>query len=181
MKWHLCVLVLFLIRKLICSCSVNHFEMQKCCTFSSIINASLMLLRKECYNMHVVLVVFLGWAATVTFNPKAREEFERFRHRDDTLSLGVCNGCQLLALLGWVGGAQDGGEWRNFWKVLVLHLLGRLEVFLLNVCCFVSSLWQFCIITHAWRSFVSLLPACLFSMFFSSSLPHHRLWGGIDP
>ncbi|KAM9435319.1 phosphoribosylformylglycinamidine synthase [Clarias gariepinus] len=51
-----------------------------------------------------------GWAATVTFNSNAREEFERFRHRSDTLSLGVCNGCQLLALLGWVGGAQDGGS-----------------------------------------------------------------------
>nr|XP_023650572.1 phosphoribosylformylglycinamidine synthase [Paramormyrops kingsleyae]XP_023650573.1 phosphoribosylformylglycinamidine synthase [Paramormyrops kingsleyae]XP_023650574.1 phosphoribosylformylglycinamidine synthase [Paramormyrops kingsleyae] len=50
-----------------------------------------------------------GWAATVTFNPHARAEFERFRRRDDTLSLGVCNGCQLLALLGWVGGG-DGAE-----------------------------------------------------------------------
>ncbi|XP_058612019.1 phosphoribosylformylglycinamidine synthase [Onychostoma macrolepis] len=51
-----------------------------------------------------------GWAATVTFNPKAREEFERFRNRDDTLSLGVCNGCQLMALLGWVGEREDGGS-----------------------------------------------------------------------
>uniref|UniRef100_A0A8B9HZA3 Phosphoribosylformylglycinamidine synthase n=1 Tax=Astyanax mexicanus TaxID=7994 RepID=A0A8B9HZA3_ASTMX len=51
-----------------------------------------------------------GWAATVTFNTRAREEFERFRRREDTLSLGVCNGCQLLALLGWVGGADDGGS-----------------------------------------------------------------------
>lgn len=51
-----------------------------------------------------------GWAATVTFNPKAREEFERFRNRDDTLSLGVCNGCQLLALMGWVGGGEDEGS-----------------------------------------------------------------------
>ncbi|XP_043076261.1 phosphoribosylformylglycinamidine synthase [Puntigrus tetrazona] len=51
-----------------------------------------------------------GWAATVTFNPKAREEFERFRNRDDTLSLGVCNGCQLMALLGWVGERGDGGS-----------------------------------------------------------------------
>ncbi|XP_030626914.1 phosphoribosylformylglycinamidine synthase isoform X2 [Chanos chanos] len=50
-----------------------------------------------------------GWAATVTFNSKAREEFERFRHRADTLSLGVCNGCQLMALLGWVAGREDGG------------------------------------------------------------------------
>uniref|UniRef100_A0A8C1V9L7 Phosphoribosylformylglycinamidine synthase n=1 Tax=Cyprinus carpio TaxID=7962 RepID=A0A8C1V9L7_CYPCA len=51
-----------------------------------------------------------GWAATVTFNPKAREEFDRFRNRDDTLSLGVCNGCQLMALLGWVGEREDGGS-----------------------------------------------------------------------
>lgn len=40
----------------------------------------------------------------MTFNPRAREELGRFRSRPDTFSLGVCNGCQLLALLGWVGG-----------------------------------------------------------------------------
>uniref|UniRef100_A0A6Q2ZI38 Phosphoribosylformylglycinamidine synthase n=1 Tax=Esox lucius TaxID=8010 RepID=A0A6Q2ZI38_ESOLU len=51
-----------------------------------------------------------GWAATVTYNPRAKAEFERFRCRDDTLSLGVCNGCQLLALLGWVGEGEEGGE-----------------------------------------------------------------------
>lgn len=51
----------------------------------------------------------IGWAATVAFNPKTKAEFDRFLRRDDTLSLGVCNGCQLLALLGWVGeGAEDG-------------------------------------------------------------------------
>lgn len=50
-----------------------------------------------------------GWAATATFNPKAKAEFERFRRRDDTLSLGVCNGCQLLALLGWVGEGEEDG------------------------------------------------------------------------
>ncbi|CAL8309072.1 unnamed protein product [Lota lota] len=49
-----------------------------------------------------------GWAATVAYNPRAKAEFERFRSRPDTLSLGVCNGCQLLALLGWVGEGQDG-------------------------------------------------------------------------
>ncbi|XP_034036272.1 phosphoribosylformylglycinamidine synthase [Thalassophryne amazonica] len=51
-----------------------------------------------------------GWAATVVYNPKAKAEFERFRHRGDTLSLGVCNGCQLLALLGWVGESKDGAK-----------------------------------------------------------------------
>ncbi|XP_069738677.1 phosphoribosylformylglycinamidine synthase [Phaenicophaeus curvirostris] len=47
-----------------------------------------------------------GWAAAVLFNPRAREVLERFRHRPDTFSLGVCNGCQLMALLGWVGGSS---------------------------------------------------------------------------
>ncbi|XP_029906193.1 phosphoribosylformylglycinamidine synthase [Myripristis murdjan] len=51
-----------------------------------------------------------GWAATVAYNPQAKAEFERFSRRDDTLSLGVCNGCQLLALLGWVGEGEDGAE-----------------------------------------------------------------------
>uniref|UniRef100_UPI0023EC5931 phosphoribosylformylglycinamidine synthase n=1 Tax=Agelaius phoeniceus TaxID=39638 RepID=UPI0023EC5931 len=44
-----------------------------------------------------------GWAASILFNPKVRSELERFRTRPDTFSLGVCNGCQLMALLGWVG------------------------------------------------------------------------------
>jgi phosphoribosylformylglycinamidine synthase len=43
-----------------------------------------------------------GWAASIRFNKKLWEQFERFYHRTDTFSLGVCNGCQLLALLGWV-------------------------------------------------------------------------------
>ncbi|XP_042714937.2 phosphoribosylformylglycinamidine synthase-like [Chrysemys picta bellii] len=45
-----------------------------------------------------------GWAASVTFNPQARAQFEAFRRRRNTFSLGICNGCQLMALLGWVGG-----------------------------------------------------------------------------
>ncbi|XP_061153862.1 phosphoribosylformylglycinamidine synthase isoform X1 [Syngnathus typhle] len=49
-----------------------------------------------------------GWAATVAYNAAAKAQFERFRQRADTLSLGICNGCQLLALLGWVGESQDG-------------------------------------------------------------------------
>lgn len=43
-----------------------------------------------------------GWAGGVLFNERAKEEFERFYGRDDTLSFGVCNGCQMMALLGWV-------------------------------------------------------------------------------
>jgi phosphoribosylformylglycinamidine synthase len=43
-----------------------------------------------------------GWAASIRFNKKVWEQFERFYHRPDTFSLGVCNGCQLMSLLGWV-------------------------------------------------------------------------------
>ncbi|EYB95483.1 hypothetical protein Y032_0159g3286 [Ancylostoma ceylanicum] len=44
-----------------------------------------------------------GWAAAIRYNPVVSQEFSRFRHRSDTLSFGVCNGCQLMAHLGWVG------------------------------------------------------------------------------
>src|SRR5699024_8937348 len=44
-----------------------------------------------------------GWAATLKFNSKVEAQLERFKQRQDTFSLGVCNGCQLMALLGWVG------------------------------------------------------------------------------
>jgi phosphoribosylformylglycinamidine synthase len=43
-----------------------------------------------------------GWAGVIRFNSKVWQQFETFYHRDDTFSLGVCNGCQLTALLGWV-------------------------------------------------------------------------------
>jgi len=43
-----------------------------------------------------------GWAAAVRFNKKLNEMFTDFYKRSDTFSLGVCNGCQLFALLGWV-------------------------------------------------------------------------------
>ena len=43
-----------------------------------------------------------GWAATIRFNERLNKMFTDFYKRPDTFSLGVCNGCQLLALLGWV-------------------------------------------------------------------------------
>jgi phosphoribosylformylglycinamidine synthase len=43
-----------------------------------------------------------GWAGVIRFNKKIWEEFQDFYNRRDTFSLGVCNGCQLMALLGWV-------------------------------------------------------------------------------
>ena len=43
-----------------------------------------------------------GWAATILFNEKLKKMFDRFYARKDTFSLGVCNGCQLMALIGWI-------------------------------------------------------------------------------
>ncbi len=43
-----------------------------------------------------------GWAGTIRFNKILADQFETFYHRPDTFSLGVCNGAQLSALLGWV-------------------------------------------------------------------------------
>lgn len=41
-----------------------------------------------------------GWAAGILHNDRARSAINRFYDRPDTLSLGVCNGCQLMAHLG---------------------------------------------------------------------------------
>ncbi|MCX6251850.1 MAG: phosphoribosylformylglycinamidine synthase [Bacteroidetes bacterium] len=43
-----------------------------------------------------------GWAGAFLYNEKAKKTLERFFYRNDTLSIGVCNGCQLLVELGLI-------------------------------------------------------------------------------
>lgn len=43
-----------------------------------------------------------GWAGAFLYNERAKEALDRFYAREDTLSLGVCNGCQLMAELGLI-------------------------------------------------------------------------------
>lgn len=43
-----------------------------------------------------------GWAGAFLYNPPAREALEKFYSRPDTLSLGICNGCQLMIELGLI-------------------------------------------------------------------------------
>ena len=43
-----------------------------------------------------------GWAGAFLYNPKAKAALDKFYARPDTLSLGVCNGCQLMVELGLV-------------------------------------------------------------------------------
>ncbi len=40
-----------------------------------------------------------GWAKSILFNPRARDQFAAFFSRSDTFALGVCNGCQMLSNL----------------------------------------------------------------------------------
>ena len=44
-----------------------------------------------------------GWASVIRHNERLSEQFAAFFARPDTLSLGVCNGCQLMGLLGIPG------------------------------------------------------------------------------
>ena len=40
-----------------------------------------------------------GWAKSILFNPRARDQFAAFFDRADTFALGVCNGCQMMSQL----------------------------------------------------------------------------------
>ncbi|EED34697.1 phosphoribosylformylglycinamidine synthase [Luminiphilus syltensis NOR5-1B] len=53
-----------------------------------------------------------GWAKGVLFNARVRDEFERYFERGDTFSLGVCNGCQMLAALHSIIPGSD--HWPRF-------------------------------------------------------------------
>lgn len=62
-----------------------------------------------------------GWAKSILFNPAVRDEFESFFHRPDTLSLGVCNGCQMMShLKNLIPGA-------DLWPRFVRNLSERFE------------------------------------------------------
>ena len=53
-----------------------------------------------------------GWAKSILFNRRARDEFAAFFRRDDTFALGVCNGCQMMSNLhDIIPGAE---HWAHF-------------------------------------------------------------------
>jgi phosphoribosylformylglycinamidine synthase len=53
-----------------------------------------------------------GWAKSILFNARAREEFAAFFARNSTFTLGVCNGCQMLAALKEL--VPGAGGWPRF-------------------------------------------------------------------
>ncbi len=53
-----------------------------------------------------------GWAKSALFNARARAEFQAFFVREDTFSLGVCNGCQMMSNLKSI--IPGAGHWPRF-------------------------------------------------------------------
>ena len=53
-----------------------------------------------------------GWAKSILFNPRARDEFAAFFQRGDTFALGVCNGCQMMSNLHEI--IPGAGHWAHF-------------------------------------------------------------------
>jgi phosphoribosylformylglycinamidine synthase len=49
-----------------------------------------------------------GWASSILYNPRAKDEFETFFNRTNSFALGVCNGCQMMSnLTTIIPGSQD--------------------------------------------------------------------------
>ena len=48
-----------------------------------------------------------GWAGAFLFNSKAKEALDKFYAREDTLSLGICNGCQLMVELNLINPGHE--------------------------------------------------------------------------
>ena len=67
-----------------------------------------------------------GWAKTILFNDALRAQFEAFFANPNTLSLGVCNGCQMLSHLSeLIPGANN---WPSFQRNRSEQFEGRLSL-----------------------------------------------------
>jgi phosphoribosylformylglycinamidine synthase len=69
----------------------------------------------------------VGWARSILFNARLKDEFEAFFARPDTFGLGVCNGCQMLAhLSNLIPGAEH-------WPLFTQNKSERFEARLVQV------------------------------------------------
>ncbi len=67
-----------------------------------------------------------GWAKSILFNSRARDQFEAFFVRSDSFALGVCNGCQMLAAISEIiPGAE---RWPGFVQNLSEQFEARLSL-----------------------------------------------------
>jgi len=68
-----------------------------------------------------------GWAGSIRFNDRARDQFNAFFHRSDSFALGVCNGCQMLS------GLKDIIPGAEHWPQFVRNRSEQFEARLLQV------------------------------------------------
>ena len=68
-----------------------------------------------------------GWATSILYNESLREDFQRFFSRDDVFTLGVCNGCQAIALL------SDLIPGSNLWPKFVRNKSEKFEARLIQL------------------------------------------------
>jgi phosphoribosylformylglycinamidine synthase len=59
-----------------------------------------------------------GWAGAFLYNPKAKAALDNFYARKDTLSLGVCNGCQLMVELGLLNNTSAVNDAKDYAQML---------------------------------------------------------------
>lgn len=67
-----------------------------------------------------------GWAKSILFNPELRAQFEAYFTNPDTLTLGVCNGCQMISLLHELIPGAD--HWPRFVRNRSEQFEGRLSL-----------------------------------------------------
>lgn len=67
-----------------------------------------------------------GWARSILYNPRARDQFAAFFARGDSFGLGVCNGCQMLAQLRELIPGTD--TWPDFVRNASEQFEGRLSL-----------------------------------------------------
>lgn len=68
-----------------------------------------------------------GWAKTILHNRMLKEMFQQFFYRKDTFTLGICNGCQMIAQL------KDLIPGADHWPIFVKNLSEQFEARLVNV------------------------------------------------
>ncbi|XP_058825547.1 phosphoribosylformylglycinamidine synthase [Topomyia yanbarensis] len=61
-----------------------------------------------------------GWAACILYSEVLAPQFRHFKSRPDSFSLGICNGCQLMGLIGWIS-ADDQSNSVDIPDVALLH------------------------------------------------------------
>lgn len=67
-----------------------------------------------------------GWAKSILFNERVRKQFQQFFENPNTLTLGVCNGCQMVSLLhSLIPGAEN---WPSFERNRSEQFEGRLTL-----------------------------------------------------